>query len=75
VDILNEWRKRHSDTYERSGTVQPSSALAGGRSFFVFHPASPHKGVTLAMDSNFIFFAIVMLVIVIGGIIVYKKSA
>jgi len=27
------------------------------------------------MDSNFIIFAIVMLVIVIGGIIVYKKSA
>jgi len=26
------------------------------------------------MDSNFIIFAIVMLVIVIGGIIVYKKS-
>jgi hypothetical protein len=28
----------------------------------------------MAMDSNFIIFAIVMLVIVIGGIIVYKKS-
>ena len=32
------------------------------------------KGVPVAVDSNFIIFAIVMLVIVIGGIIVYKKS-